>query len=103
LSRLIDLLDPRLIFAELSAGTKEGVLNELSGLLSEGRAESAGLLDRARVLAVLLERERLGSTGIGGGVALPHGHLPGLRRRHLLSAASAEAMYDEMLKTMSEG
>lgn len=37
-------------------------------------------LKREEVAAVLLERERLGSTGIGSGIAIPHGKLPGAKR-----------------------
>ncbi len=76
--RLAELLDPRLIVAELSATTKVGVLEEFSGLLGAHAGGLNGRLDPAAVLEVLLERERLGSTGIGEGVALPHGKLPGL-------------------------
>ncbi len=40
--------------------------------------ETNGSLDRSGIIAALVDRERLGSTGIGGGIALPHARLPGL-------------------------
>lgn len=40
--------------------------------------ETNGTLNRNDIIAALVERERLGSTGIGGGIALPHARLPGL-------------------------
>ncbi len=76
--KLADLLHPKLV-AELSATTKASVLEELAELLSAHAAAAGnGQIRKARVLEVLLERERLGSTGIGEGVALPHGKLAGL-------------------------
>ena len=78
--KLIDSLDPRLIIAELAATTKTGVLEEISELLSTRLGQANGSPSKAHILEVLLERERLGSTGIGHGVALPHGRLPGLSR-----------------------
>jgi PTS system nitrogen regulatory IIA component len=78
LLKLADLLHPKLV-AELSATTKASVLEELAELLSAHAAAAGnGQIRKARVLEVLLERERLGSTGIGEGVALPHGKLAGL-------------------------
>lgn len=52
-------------------GDKQGVLEHLAALLASGSPN----LTRGRVLDQLLERERLGSTGIGKGVALPHARL----------------------------
>ena len=68
-----DILDQRCVMSSLQASSKKHVLQELAR-----RASGAtGLAERA-VLDVLLERERLGSTGIGCGIAVPHGKLPGL-------------------------
>ena len=49
-------------------------MEKIASLLLQGRAQ----LDRKTVLQTLIERERLGSTGIGHGVALPHGRINGL-------------------------
>lgn len=48
-------------------------------LIAEVAAPALGV-DDARLFAALLEREALGSTGLGGGVAVPHARLPGLTR-----------------------
>lgn len=72
---LHDLLSPDAIMADVRASSKKQLLQQLS--------QRAALLtgkDERRVLEVILERERLGSTGFGGGVAIPHGKLPGLPR-----------------------
>jgi fructose-specific phosphotransferase system IIA component len=67
--RLVDHLTPAGIRLDLEGQTKEQVLRELVALLA--RVGSIG--DQERLLQVLLEREGLGSTGIGHGVAIPHG------------------------------
>ncbi|HEX8960359.1 MAG TPA: PTS sugar transporter subunit IIA [Geobacteraceae bacterium] len=68
------LLLPEDIIPELSAETKEEVLRELAGKVAERHPG----LDCEELLRVLLERERLGSTGIGDGIAIPHGKLKSL-------------------------
>lgn len=54
--------------------SKKKLMEKITTLLLQGRPE----LDRKTVLQTLTERERLGSTGIGNGVALPHGRINGL-------------------------
>lgn len=69
-----DLLQDDLIFEELTATDKPGVIREFARLLtSRGRVTNEHELVR-----VLADRESLGSTGIGGGVAIPHGKLTGI-------------------------
>lgn len=81
---LAALLNPALVIPELAATTKRGVLEELAGLMVVRLAEVNGLsASREQIVEVLLERERLGSTGIGQGVALPHGKLPRLPGTYL--------------------
>ena len=46
--------------------------------------------DQAELVSALVERERLGSTGFGNGVAIPHGKIPGLKRVYGLVAHLAE-------------
>ncbi len=66
-----DLLQDDLIIEEIAANDKMGVLQEFARLLkSRGRIENEEELVR-----VLTEREMLGSTGVGDGVAIPHGKL----------------------------
>lgn len=68
--RLNDLLSPSAVISPLKATTKKQVLLELS----ERAAQVSGLPAR-EIFDALLHRERLGSTGIGDGVAIPHGKL----------------------------
>jgi PTS system nitrogen regulatory IIA component len=69
-----DLLRDDLILEDLQAKDKTGVIREFCGLMkSRGRINSEDELFRA-----LVDRESLGSTGIGGGVAIPHGKLDGI-------------------------
>ncbi|RLB33284.1 MAG: PTS sugar transporter subunit IIA, partial [Deltaproteobacteria bacterium] len=72
--KLSEIIDKESIITELRAKDKKGVLEELA--LAVASREPA--VDSAALVRVLLERERLGSTGIGDGVAIPHGKLGGL-------------------------
>ena len=66
-----DLLQDDLVIEEIKATDKIGVIREFAGILqATGRVTDAEALVR-----VLLERESLGSTGIGDGAAIPHGKL----------------------------
>jgi PTS system nitrogen regulatory IIA component len=71
-----DALRESCVIADLKGGTKEEVLTELVSALKD-----AGLVqDVGQAVGVILEREKLGSTGIGDGVAIPHGKMKGLNR-----------------------
>ncbi len=72
--KLTDILQPEQVIAELSAQGKRAVMEELSAAIAINHPE----LDTDHLLEVLSERERLGSTGIGDGIAIPHGKLEGL-------------------------
>jgi len=69
--RLTDLLTPDRIRVPLNASDKQGVLRELVGMLLPGDGSHG-----EEVLAAVLERERQFPTGIGHGVAVPHGRTP---------------------------
>ncbi len=58
------------IIADLKAKDKKGVIDELALTISKATKTSA-----KTIAEILLEREQLGSTGIGGGIAIPHGKL----------------------------
>jgi PTS system nitrogen regulatory IIA component len=74
--RLFDPVSPAAVVPDLRGETKDDVLRELSGIAaSVVPSVSAGALER-----ILQERERLGSTGIGDGAAIPHGKVAGLDR-----------------------
>ena len=72
-----DLLAPRGIIAQLRVSKKKQALQEIT----RRAAAITGIAERA-IYDVLAERERLGSTGIGKGVAVPHGKLAELTRLH---------------------
>lgn len=74
--RMSEFLDPRAVVTELKARNKKEVLEELCGRIVELYPK----LDRDRMVGILLDREKLGSTGVGEGVAIPHGKLVDLNR-----------------------
>jgi len=72
--KLSEILDQDNIIPDLKAKDKKGVLEELVDIIVSHDPS----LDKGSLVKVLLERERLGSTGIGDGVAIPHGKFQGL-------------------------
>ena len=72
--RIAEFLREDLIFADLAAADKVGVLREICA----GLARANPPLSSEKLAEALLDREKLGSTGIGEGVAIPHGKLPAL-------------------------
>jgi mannitol/fructose-specific phosphotransferase system IIA component (Ntr-type) len=71
--KLTDLLKPEQILVPLAGTTKQGIIEELVGLLPvNGNSH-------ARILESVLERERVMSTGIGRAVAIPHGKTEAVR------------------------
>jgi PTS system nitrogen regulatory IIA component len=71
--KIQDFLKPQAVLADLTGRSAAEVLAELCRPVAQAHG-----LDAARLVQVLLEREKLGSTGVGDGVAIPHGKLPGL-------------------------
>ena len=72
--RIAEFLSTEAVVADIQARDKQEVLRELSVALARTHPSLKG----ERLVEVLREREKLGSTGIGEGVAIPHGKLPGL-------------------------
>ena len=72
--KILDILPPEHVVPDLRAATKLEVLDELAGVLAAHHPE----ISKDRLVEVLLEREKLGSTAIGEGIAIPHGKLPKL-------------------------
>lgn len=70
---IADFLTPDRVVLDLTPQSKRQALKELAGRV----AERTGL-DPQRLCALLSERERLGTTGVGGGIAIPHAKLPEL-------------------------
>lgn len=84
-SDLSDLLHPDLIAVGVTASNKKTALQQL-GVLA---GPTLGL-DAGSVATALAEREKLGSTGFGGGVALPHARINGLQRIVIMIARLAQ-------------
>ena len=74
--KIDDILSEDLVVAELDGSTKADVIVELAGVVARHHPE----IDHARLVQALEDRERLNSTALGEGVAIPHGKLPGLKR-----------------------
>lgn len=73
--RLSDILEEKNVIPDLKSKDKRGVLEELVDTIVRNDPS----LDKSSLVKVLLERERLGSTGIGDGVAIPHGKFHGIK------------------------
>jgi PTS system nitrogen regulatory IIA component len=71
-----DVLSKEFITPDLEASEKRELLDEMADNISD----MVGGLEREELLEVLLEREKLGSTGIGHGVAIPHAKIKGIER-----------------------
>lgn len=78
---VVDLLDAQCIVSNLKVSSKKQALQELA----RRAARVTGQPER-RIFDVLVERERLGTTGVGHGIAIPHGKLPELDRLYALFA-----------------
>jgi PTS system nitrogen regulatory IIA component len=74
--KIEDILAEDLVVADLAARSKNEVLVQLAHAITNAHPE----LDVAKLVGALEERERLNSTALGDGVAIPHGKLPGLKR-----------------------
>ncbi len=86
--KIIDILAMNSIVPELRGRTKKQVLEELIDAVTQDKPQ----VDRERLLKVLLDRERLGSTGIGDGIAIPHGKLKDLDQLVLSFGRSTEGI-----------
>ena len=84
---LSDLIAPESVVPSLRVTSKKQALQELA----KKAAELTGQPERA-LFEVLIERERLGTTGVGHGIGIPHGKLPELERLHGLFARLESAV-----------
>ncbi len=78
---MTDLIDPGSVVANLRVTSKKQALQELAKRAAELTAQPEWA-----IFDVLIERERLGTTGVGNGIAIPHGKLPSLDRLYVLFA-----------------
>ena len=76
-----DLITPKSIFEKLPVTSKKQALQELAK-----RAAEISAINERVIFDALIERERLGTTGVGNGIAIPHGKLVGLERLYGLFA-----------------
>ena len=83
-----ELINENYIIPEFKGSTKKQVLEELVEALASNNLE----IDKVVLLNALLEREKLGSTGIGDGVAIPHGTVNGLDNIILLFGKSGQGV-----------
>jgi len=91
--KILDILSKDCIIPELRSRTKKEVLEELTGALLNCKAN----LNKEALVEVLLERERLGSTGIGDGIAIPHGKIKDLDELILSFGRSTQGIeFDSM-------
>lgn len=74
--KITDFLNIHSVIPALTSRDKTAAIEEMAGLLAACHPE----LDRQKVLDVLLERERISTTAIGEGVAIPHGKLAGVEQ-----------------------
>jgi len=84
---LADFLDFDAIKTALPGGNKKSLLQQLANLAAH-RLD----LDASAILTSLVEREQLGSTGFGQGVAIPHGKIEGLKQIYCLFARLGEPL-----------
>ena len=82
-----DLITPSTTIPNLKVTSKKQALQELA---RHGAAVTS--VNDREIFGILLERERLGTTGVGGGVAIPHGKLPGLERLYGVFARLEQAI-----------
>ena len=91
--KIMDILVKDALILNLGVRTKRDVLAEMSAALAKVEPQS----EAGRLLEVLLEREELQSTGIGEGVAIPHGKMAGLDRLVASFARSPEGVEFESI------
>ncbi|WP_218352220.1 PTS IIA-like nitrogen regulatory protein PtsN [Alteromonas lipotrueiana] len=72
----------------VQCNSKKRILEIISGIASDNNPE----VEETGVLTALMSREKMGSTGIGNGIALPHGRLPGLDRVIAIVVTSSPAI-----------
>ncbi len=86
--KVSEFLTEDMVIPELKARTKEAVLEEFSAMLQD-----RGKIPDSRALSdILAAREALGSTGIGGGIAIPHGKLKGIPRMIIAFGRSGQGI-----------
>ena len=86
-----DLLNIERVAVDLHVASKKQLFQELARLMVEGTAELGDVAARDIVVPAM-ERERLGSTGVGSGVALPHARVEGIDKVYVAFARLSESI-----------
>ncbi|MDT8271599.1 MAG: PTS sugar transporter subunit IIA [Desulfomonilia bacterium] len=85
--KILDILKPECVITHLEATTKKDILTELSRPIAHEYK-----VDLDEMVSSLMNREKLGSTGIGDGVAIPHGKIPGIQTIAAAVGVNAEGL-----------
>ncbi len=85
--KIADILRPECVIADMQAGAKKDILEELAAPVAREYH-----LDLDELVGVLQAREKLGSTGIGEGVAIPHGKMVNLKTVAAAMAKSSQGL-----------
>ncbi len=91
--KVSELINQNLIISHLKSNTKKHVIEEMVQHLSEHQEN----INPDELVNVLVEREKLGSTGIGNGIAIPHGKLRGLEEIILMFGKSDDGISFESI------
>ena len=86
--RITDFLNSDRIIPDLKGKDKDTILEEMGQLL----ASHSQSVDPKKVLEMVLAREKVGSTAIGEGVAIPHGRMPGIKQVVAVFARSLQGV-----------
>jgi PTS system nitrogen regulatory IIA component len=86
--KILDLLREETVIANLQGNTKDQILDEMAQVLSSRVRE----IDTERLRETIQEREKLGSTVLNEGVAIPHGRLDGITKPYGVFARSVEGV-----------
>lgn len=86
--KIIDFLDAASIILDLKAGDKQSVLKEMADCLASQNKS----MNAQKLLEILLEREKISSTAIGDGIAIPHGKMSNIDRVYGLFARSRQGL-----------
>jgi PTS system nitrogen regulatory IIA component len=86
--KITDFLDASRIIPDLQGKDKRTVLREMA----EKMASQDGAIEADKLFTVLLEREKISSTAIGEGVAIPHGKMPGISKVSGIFARSPQGV-----------
>ncbi len=86
--RITDFLTADRIIPDLKGSDKDTILSEMGHML----ASHSQSVDPEKVMEMVLAREKVGSTAVGDGVAIPHGRMPGMKQVVAVFARSTQGV-----------